>query len=405
MFEVYSTRWDDPSIIEELIPARGLEFTMPLSDHGECAFSATVEPRKSFWRAAISCAMSGILVCSDGWPVWSGQILGERQSGPRTFDFTFAEWGSFFETCPAVPLAVTGVGDHALFRRLISDAQAISGQNAQIILGTTTGASVSDLTINSWDSTTVEEEFRRISEHAGGPEWYFAATGTLDNPTRTLVLGDRLGAVDPVAVLEYVEDTEAFLPLGPPPGTLTGDTWSDTWSDTWPGTLTTLGLTFPGAQPYASIGGRRGGNVIAHPARQQTPGITVATAVGAGDQAAQMRTSASAGVLLAAGYPRKTRVTQYTDVSIAATLQRHADGDLAAGSGMTTAFTLSTFGANPDWTSIARGDTIRVELDTDCYASDRPLVFNSRVLDIAVKVPDDGPVEVNYTIADTRDVN
>jgi hypothetical protein len=401
-FEVYCTRFDDPHPIEQ-IPARNLEMTFPLSDHGECAFSATVEPRKSFWRPAVSSAVSGVLVCSDGQPVWSGQIISEQQSGPRTFDFTCAEWGSFFEGCPSEPLEVTNTNDHDLFRRVIADAQAISGQDAQIILGATVGASGSDLTINAWDSTTVEEEFRRIGEHAGGPEWYFATTGTLDNPTRTLVLGDRLGSTIPMAVLEYVEDTEAFIPLGPPP--TDSDFWRDTWSDIWPGPLTSLGLTFPGAQPYAVLGGshRRGGNVIAQPARQQTPGITVATAVGAGDQAAQMRTSASADVLLAAGYPRKTKVTQYTDVSIPATLQRHADGDLAAGSGMTTSYTLSTFGSNPDWTSISRGDTIRVELDTDVYAtSDRPLVFESRVLEIAVKVPDDGPVEVNYVIADTR---
>ena len=388
-FEVYATRWNDPHVVE-LIPARNLEMTFPLSEHGECAFSATVEPRKSSWRPAISAAMSGILVCSDGWPVWSGQILGERQSGARTFDFTAAEWGSFFETCPSTPLALTNTNDHDLFRRIISDAQAASGQDAQIILGSTTGASYSDLTINAWDSTTVEEEFRRVGEHAGGPEWYFAATGTLDAPTRTLVLGDRLGAVDPVAVLEYVEDTEDGAPPAAPPTI-----------------LTPLGLTFPGAQPYAALSGsgRRGGNIIAHPARQQTPGITVATAVGAGDQAAQLRASATAGALLAAGYPRKTKVIQYTDVVIPATLQKHADGDLAAGSGMTTAFTLSTFGANPDWTSIARGDTVQVSLDTDVYVtSDRPLVFNSRVLDIAVKVPDDGPVEVNYTIADVRTI-
>jgi len=44
-WEVYATRWDSNFIVEELIPARGLEFTMPLSDHGECSFSATVEPR------------------------------------------------------------------------------------------------------------------------------------------------------------------------------------------------------------------------------------------------------------------------------------------------------------------------------------------------------------------------
>jgi len=361
--------------------------TFPLSDHGEASFSATVEPRRSFWRPALSCAMSGILVCSDGVPVWSGQMLSERQSGVRTFDFTFAEWGSFFETCPAVPFALTNTNDHVLQRRLISDAQAVAGQNVGIILGTTLGASVSDLTINAWGTTSVEEEFRRLAEAANGPEWYVNTTGTLENPTRTLVQGDRLGSVTPQqgAVLEYVEDTEAYVPPEAPPK------------------LTLLGSLFPGAQPYAVIGGRRGGNVISHPARQQSPGITVAVAVGAGDQLAQIRKTAPATALLAAGYPRQTQIQQYTDVVIEATLQRHADADLAAGSGMTTTYNLATFGTDPVWTGIARGDTVRVEADTDVYAGERPLIFETRVLDIAVMVPDQGETQVTYVVADVRE--
>ena len=385
MYEVYATRWDDGHVVEELIPARGLEMTFPLSDHGDASFSATVEPRRSFWRPALSCAMSGILVCRDGVPKWSGQMLSERQSGPRTFDFTFAEWGSFFETCPAVPFALTGTNDHVLQRRLISDAQAVSGQNVGIILGTTTGATSSDLTINAWGTTTAEEEFRRLGEHAGGPDWYVNTTGTLENPTRTLVQGDRLGSVDPVAVLEYVENTEDWVPPEAPP------------------VVTLLGSLFPGAQPYAVIGGRRGGNVISQPARQQSPGITATRAVGAGDQLAQLRKYATATSLLTAGYPLRTKTSTYTDVTIPATLQRHADGDLAAGSGMTTVYTLTTFEDDPDWTGVARGDTVRVELDTDVYASERPLVFTSRVLDMAVHVPDDGKVQVNWTLASVKD--
>jgi hypothetical protein len=384
-YEVYATRWDDAHIVEELIPARGLEFTLPLSDHGEATFSATVEPRRSFWRPALSCAMSGILVCRDSVPVWSGQMLGERQSGPRMFDFTFAEWGSFFETCPAVPFALTNTNDHVLQRRLISDAQAIAGQDVGIILGSTTGATVSDLTVNAWGTTTVEEEFRRLGEHAGGPEWAVITTGTLENPTRTLIQGNPLGSTTPVAVLEYVESTEDWVPPEAPP------------------TVTLLGSLFPGAQPYAVIGGRRGGNVISHPARQQSPGITVAIAVGAGDQLAQLRKTTTATTLLTAGYPLKTKTATYTDVVIEATLQRHADGDLAAGSGMTTVYTLTTFEDDPDWTGVARGDTVRVELDTDVFASERPLVFTSRVLDRAIHVPDDGKVQVNWVLADVKD--
>lgn len=383
-FEVYATRFDDPRPIEQ-IPATGLEMTFPLSDHGECTFSATVEPGRSFWRPALSAAMSGVLICRDGVPVWSGQVMSESQSGPRTFDFTCAEWGSFFEQTPAVPFAAWNTNDHVLFRRLITDAQAVAGQDCGILLGTTLGAAVSDLTIRPWDSTTVEEELRRLSEAAGGPEFYFAATGTLENPTRTLVLGDRMGSVTPTAVLEYVEDTSDFVPPEAPP------------------TITLLGSLFPGAQPYAVIGGRRGGNIIAHPARQQSPGITAVIAVGAGEEGAQLRRSAVATTLLNAGYPRKTKTASYVDVTVPATLQRHANADLAAASGMTTSYTLSTFGSDPDWTSIARGDTVRVEADTDVYSTERPLVFNTRVLSMSVRVPDNGPEEVNYLVASTRD--
>ena len=384
-WEVYATRWSDAHIVEELIPARGLMFNLPLMNHGKASFSATVEPRRSFWRPALSCAMSGILVCENGVPAWQGKMLPEQQTGPRTFQFEAAEWGSFFEKIPAVPFALTNTNDHVLQRRLISDAQAVAGQDCGIILGSTLGASVSDLTINAWDGALVEEQFRRLGEHAGGPEWYFASTGTLENPTRTLVQGDRLGSTTPVAVLEYVEDTEDYVPPEAPP------------------TVTLLGSLFPGQQPYAIVGGRRGGNVIAHLGRGQSPGITVATAVGAGDQLAQIRKTATASGLLAAGYPRQTQIQQYTDVVIEATLQKHADADLAAGSGMTTTYNLATFGTDPVWTGIARGDTVRVEADTDVFAGERPLIFETRVLDIAVMVPDQGETQVTYVVADVRE--
>jgi len=387
MFEVYATRFDSAFIVEELIPARGLMFNTPLMNHGKASFSATVEPRRSFWRPALSCAMSGILVAENGVPVWQGKMLPEQQTGPRTFQFEAAEWGSFFEKTPAVPFALTNTNDHVLQRRLISDAQAVAGQDCGIVLGSTLGSTFSDLTINPWGTTMAAEEFLRLGQHAGGPEWYFASTGTLENPTRTLVQGDRLGSVTPQqgAVLEYVEDTEAYVPPEAPPKP------------------TLLSSLFPGAQPYAVIGGRRGGNVFAHMGRGQSPGITAAIAIGAGDQLAQLRKTSAATALLAAGYPRQTEIQQYTDVSIEATLQRHADADLAAGSGMTTTYNLATFGSDPIWTGIARGDTVRVEADTDVYAGDRPLIFETRVLDIAVMVPDQGEVEVTYVVADVRE--
>lgn len=385
MYEVYATRWDNPSVVEERIPASGLEFTLPLSDHGEATFSATVDPGRSFWRPALSAAVSGILICRNDVPVWSGRVWSESQSGPRTFDFTCAEWGSFFERIPAVPKGYWGVTDQSIFVDLIAQAQAISGQNANIALPSPTGGTLMDLTINPWDDTTVEAQYRQIGDADGGPEWYFGTAGTMDAPLRPLVLGSRLGSTVPVAALEYVEDTEQWNGYSAPPKS------------------GVLGNTFPGPQPYARIG-RKGGNVFAHPARTQdaTVSATVAVAIGSGDQTAQIRSTASADDLLAAGFPRQTISAQYSDVVEPATLQRHANADLAAARGMVTTWTLSTFDNSPDWTQVQRGDVVRVILDTDVYAGERPLVLDTRLLKLAVSVQDDGPAQVNWSVASTR---
>jgi hypothetical protein len=106
---------------------------------------------------------------------------------------------------------------------------------------------------------------------------------------------------------------------------------------------------------------------------------------------------------LAAGFPRQTLVGQYSDVTVAATLQRHADADLAANAGMVTSYTLTTFADDPDWLSVGRGDTVRVEIDSDVYSGERPLIFNTRVLDRAVHVPDEGRPQVNWVVADVRE--
>jgi hypothetical protein len=384
-YEVYATRVDDPHIIEEMLPARGLEFTMPLSDTGECRFSATVEPGRSFWRPAIAPVVSGILICRDDVPVWSGMVWAEDQSGPRAFDFQCSEWMSFFERIPAVPATYKAVNDHAIVQDVFTRAMAVPGQDPRIVVPSTRGAAVSDLTINAWDDLTVDAVARQQSEAEGGPEWCVVAGGTMENPIRSLLMADRLGSLTPTAVLEYVEDTELYkVPAGKPE-------------------LTMLGNLFPGQQPQAVVG-RRGGNVIAHPARQRdgASSATVVTAIGAGEENAQLRASA-VSPLIAAGYPRLTRSNTYQDVTVPATLQRHADADLAAVAGLVTSYTLTTWDGDPDWSQVARGDMVRVILDTDAYGAERPVEFEARVLGVAVQVQDNGPAQVNWTLSTTME--
>lgn len=382
-YEVYATRWDDPHIVDELIPAKDLEFSMPLSEHGECSFTATVEPGWSSWRSSLTKDLSGVLVARDGVPVWQGWLVEDSESGPRTFSFRAIEWGYFFTASPAVPRTWAGVDDHQIFRDLVTDAQAVSGQNIQVQMGSTTGAASSDRKVNSWDDTTVEREFRSVADAEGGPEWYFGTTGSLSNPIRYLYLGDRLGATDTAAFLEYVEDTApADGPGGIP-------------------TLTLLGGIYPGVGPL-QVTRRAGGNVIAKARTRQGDSATVAVAIGSGDEAAQLRKTATSS-LLGMGWPRMTRSTAYSDVTVPATLQRHANADLAKAQGFATGYSLATLDGDPDWVSVPRGSTVTVSLDTDIYAGPRPLEFDTRLLGLTVRVPDTGAAQVQWDVATVQE--
>ena len=388
-YEVYATRWDDPRVVEELIPTRGLSFGMPLSDHGECSFSASVEPGRSFWRPSITPVVSGLLVARDDVPVWCGWVVSEDQTGEREFSFRAVEWGAFFGATPAVPGTYGVTDDHAVFRALVDAAQAVSGQDVAVETGSgTVGSSASQVTVNAWDVTSTEEQFTQLANSEGGPEWRFGAGGTMAAPRRLLSLGNPLGLVDPAAVLEFVEDSEEYVPPSAPPE------------------LTLLSSLFP-AEGAQVVRRRRGGNVLTvRRTRDSSKSATVAVAVGSGEEKAQIRKPATSD-LLGKGWPRLTRTQTYSDVTVEATLQRHADADLAASQGLTTGYAIVTLDGDPDWTQIPIGSNVRVVLDTDVYGAERPVGgsdgFVTRVQGVTVAVPDDGgDAQVRWDVADVQ---
>jgi hypothetical protein len=392
-YVVYATRYDDPHIIEE-IPARNLEFSLPLSDHGTATFSAQVEPGGSLWRDAISLPLSGVLIARDDVPVWQGWVTDERLDGLRSFQFTCKEWGAFFAQVPAVARTWSNVNDHKIFRDLITDAQAVSGQNVQVqVDSTTSGSAFSDRVVNWWDDTTVEREFRSVSTAIGGPEWYFHTTGTIDNPVRRLVLGDRLGLTsddDDIPVLEYVEDTEDYASPDAPP------------------MVALLGELYPGLAPIVPTR-RAGGNLIAHNrTRSTTTCATVSQAWGSGQDASRLFRGAQADDLLTAGWPRLTRSVVYPDVVIATTLQEHAQDDLDLSAGIATGYSLIALDDDPDWTQTPRGSSVRVVLDTDIYGAERPVGgpfgFDARLLGHTIRVSDSGPAQVEWQIATVEEL-
>lgn len=384
---MYATRYDDPHLTEQ-VPATGLSFSLPLSDHGEASFTATTEPGRSFWRTALTEPTAGIMVVRDGVPKWGGWVTAERAAGPRSTSFICREWGHFFEEkVPPLARTWTQKNDHDIFRDLVSDAQLVSGQNLQIqVDSSTTGAAVSDRVINTWDDTTVGKEFRSVGDAEGGPEWYFDTAGDTANPVRRLVLGDRLGLTSAETVLEYVEDTvEPTQPGSPPLVVLLGD-------------------LFLGG-PAVVAGRRAGGNVIAQARTRDVAGAgTVVRAIGSGSEGATLVRTATSTRLLAAEWPRMTKTMSYPDVVDATTLQKHANADLAAAAGVTTGYSLVTLDDAPDWTQVPRGSSVLVVLDTDVYGGVRPLTFTARVLDLVVRVPDAGTAQVEWRLADVLEV-
>jgi hypothetical protein len=384
LYEVYATRWDNPHIVDELIPARNLQFSMPRCDHGEAHFDATVEPGWSSWRGSLTKDLSGVLITRDGVPIWQGWVVDDQETGPRTFSFRAIEWGYYFTLTPAIAHNYVQQNDCLIFRDMIDRAQAVTGQNVAVQTGTALGSSVSDKTINAWDNTTVEREFRAVADAEGGPEWYFGTTGTLDNPVRQLYLADRLGTTDPAAFLEFVEDTAPVVgPDGPP-------------------TVQLLGSLFPGVQPQVPTR-RAGGNVIAKARTRQGDSATVAVATNTEPQAAQKQQTATS-TLIGRGWPAMTRLNSYSNVTDNTTLLRHANADLAKAQGFTTGYSLATLDGDPDWTQVPRGSTVTVSLDTDVYAGPRPLEFGVRLLNVTVRVPDAGLAQVQWDVATVQEV-
>lgn len=386
-YEVFSTGWDDPHVIEQ-IPARDLEFSMPLSEHGECSFTATVEPGWSSWRSSITQYLSGVLVTRDGVPVWQGWVIEDREAGPRTFTFRAIEWGYFFASVQPAVVIYTEQEAATVFRDLVDRAQSVTGQDVQVRTDSLGAAAVKRTwgghAVSAWDDTTVEREFRRLAEAEDGPEWYFGTTGTRENPVRQLYLGDRLGNTDEAAFLEFVEDTAPVVGPGGIP------------------TVGLLGDLFPGSAPIVPTR-RAGGNVIAKARTRQSESATVAVAVGSGNDSARLSRTAVASTLIAQGWPRITRTKSYSDETNAGALQGHANADLAAARGFTTGYSLVTLDDDPDWTQVPRGSTVRVSLDTDIYAGPRPLEFNTRLLNLTVRVPDTGAAQLQWDTATVQE--
>ena len=106
-----------------------------------------------------------------------------------------------------------------------------------------------------------------------------------------------------------------------------------------------------------------------------------------------------------------TSFSDYSDVTVKATLNRHAAADLKAVAGIATAYSLVTLDGDPtaDWSQTPRGSSVRVVLDTDVYGCDRPVGgadgFTARCINTLVRVPDSGSAQIEWQVDETLEVS
>lgn len=407
-YQYFSTDWATGSIREELSLTR-VSFNTPINDHGQ--FTGTLLlPRSGSANIYLSCSpeVSGLLVTRRGIPVWDGWVLGRRTTTDQdgmavygAFELTAYEWGSWFDRQLLRTLRTfSQVDDHDIFRALVQFAaqEAAPARSPGILLGSTKSGVLRDRTYYPYESAMYGERMIELSQVIDGPDWAFVSALESGKPVRRLQLGSPLGRQTMEKsglVLEYVA-AGMDEPYDEPPVPI-------------PFQELALAASSRGAQVSYLHGS--GGNVISVPDIQEdgTSSATRWVATGAGEDASKLIAYSDNDDLLAIGWPSVWGESQYEDVTVKKTLQSHADADLQAGSGLATLVKLDTYGVEPDWTQVQRGDLATVYLDAPWYAP-RPKTYQARVLDIAVNPPDAeanggvGPDVVTYTLAQTVEV-
>lgn len=292
---------------------------------------------------------TAIYVDRDGVLLWGGIIWTRRyKSATKTLELAGAEFRSYFDHRDIVVTAsYAGADQLAIARALVTDAQAYTGGDIGISVGTQVSGVLRDRTYNGYELKNLGEALTQLSEVENGFDLAVDVAYVAGVPTKTLSLGyPRRGrrAPDSGWLFDY-------------PGNIADYDWPE----------------------------------------DGTAMATTRRATGAGDQQGMLVASATDPSLIDAGYPLLEDVRAYGDVVIQSTLQAHANADLAASKQILTLPTL-TVRADMDPTigTYIVGDDARVRITDERFPAGVDGFF--RIVNIAVDPQDDGPEKVVLTL-------
>lgn len=342
------------------LPLSGVRFDLQLNGAGSFGGTLPIGDAKVQALPFLAATLPGrtaYYVERDGVLITGGIILTRRIATGGNLELAGAEFESYFAQRLITKDAVFAQVDQlSIAQSLINTAQAVSGGNIGITVGTETSGVLRDRTYNGYELKPVLEALTQLSQVQGGFDFSIdVAYDTNGAITKTLHLGyPRRGARAAASgfVFEF-------------PGNLQSYSWPED-------------ATLQATTTYATGSGAG-------------PGTMIATSVNAN--------------MLSGGYPLLEGKWSYPDVLIASTLQAHADSDLTAHSSPVTIPTVTVRGdLDPVVGSYITGDEVRLRITDDRFPATSSggvgLDLYKRIIGIAVTPPGTGPETVTLTLGD-----
>lgn len=242
-------------------------------------------------------ARTALYALRDGRPWWGGIVWTSRyDSRTRQIQLGASDWWSYFDhrkilpllgTDPAVNVVAslattyTGVDQNQIARNLLALAQSHTGGSLGVVADGTDSGVLRDRTYTGYELTDVGDALTKLSQLDGGPDIMFDVSPTLDSQGRPVRIM-RIGA----PTLGQMGSPNVF------------ESGGNILSYTWPSDGTRM--------------------------------TTRAFAVGDGMEIGQLIAVSEDTARYDDGWPLLETDTSYSTVSVASTLQSHADADQAA---------------------------------------------------------------------------
>jgi len=192
------------------ISASDASFERALSGSGEGRVTVTVPAGLLDFKAATEPVRCALWAAADGVLMWGGIIWKREASGTRAVSISASEYGSYFDRRLVTRNATfTQVDQLDIARSLVTTAQAVSGGDVRVVVGTETSGILRDRTYAGSDLASVASRLDELANVDKGFDYAWDPEYSNGLPRVRLSLGyPRLGSGE--HLIEAESDAVAF---------------------------------------------------------------------------------------------------------------------------------------------------------------------------------------------------